>query len=92
MSHSGSLTSLLEVQNIMGIVASLSMLLILSSALILRKSLYEAFYIVHISLFILILIAVGMHLSDITLKALIIIIFTASIWAYHRIIRLAGTT
>lgn len=60
----------------MVIVSGRSILLILSSALILRKHLYEAFYIIHISLFILILIAVGMHHPDITLKALIIITFT----------------
>jgi hypothetical protein len=42
--------------------------------------LYEAFYIIHISLFIR---------PDITFQALIIIIFAASIRAYDRIIRLA---
>jgi hypothetical protein len=51
LSHSGSLTSLLEDQNIMGIVSGRSILLILSSALILRKSLYEAFlYHPHLSI------------------------------------------
>lgn len=75
----------------MGIVAGLSMILILSSALILRTRIYEGFYIIHLSLFILILIAVGMHRPYITLKTLIIIIFAASIWTCDRIIRLSRT-
>jgi predicted ferric reductase len=87
LSYEGSLTDLLEDANIMGIVAGLSMLIILAGVLILRKRVYEVFYIMHVSLFMLMLIAVGMHRPDITLKTLFIIIFAASIWVSDRIVR-----
>lgn len=76
----------------MGMVAGSSMLIILVSILFTRKQAYEISYVMHISLFILILIAVGVHRSDITLKALIIILVTASMWVSDRIIRFAKIT
>jgi predicted ferric reductase len=92
LSYEGTLTDLLENSNIMGIVAGSSMLVILATALILRKRVYELFYVMHISLFMLILIAVGMHRPNIILKALLIVIFAASIWISDRVIRLTRIT
>ncbi len=93
LSYQDSLTDLvLEDANIMGIVAGCAMITILATALILRKGAYELFYVAHVSLFLLILIAVGMHRPDITLKTVFIIIFAASIWVSDRIIRFARLT
>ena len=71
----------------MGIVAGLSMLTILTTALFLKNICYEAFYIVHIIMFMLILIGVGMHRPDLSDKTVYMIIFTASIWAADRLFR-----
>ena len=63
------------------------MLVILSSALLLQKLQYETFHIIHILMSALILVMVGMHRPDITKKTLVVIIFTASIWAADIILR-----
>jgi predicted ferric reductase len=71
----------------MGIVAGFAMISILATALALRSLLYEAFYIVHITMFMLILVAVGMHRPDLVTKSTYIIIFVACIWVSDRILR-----
>jgi hypothetical protein len=82
-----NLSVFLERTQIMGIVAGLSMLTILTTAIFLKRIRYEAFYIVHIVMFMLILIGVGMHRPDLSDKTVYIIIFTASIWAADRLFR-----
>ena len=86
-SQINSLPQLLEKDQIMGIIAGFAMLTILGTALLLRKLKYEVFYIVHIVMFMLILIVVGMHRPTISRKTLIIIIFAACIWVADRILR-----
>lgn len=82
-----SLKQLTERNQVMGIVAGWAMLIILATALLLRKLRYEVFYIIHIVMYILILITVGMHRPLISTRTLVIIIFTASIWVADRILR-----
>lgn len=86
-SQSNSLEKLLEKSQVMGIIGGFAMLVILATALLLRKLRYEVFYIIHIVMFMLILIVVGMHRPDLSKKALVIVIFAASIWVLDRIIR-----
>jgi len=83
----GSLSNLLELAQIMGMVAGFAMLSILTTALILRGIRYEAFYIVHIVMFMLVIIAVGMHRSEFQTKSIYIIIFSACIWGSDRLLR-----
>lgn len=71
----------------MGIVAGISMLIMLTTALTLRKFRYEAFYITHIIMFMLILIVAGMHRPELSTKSTYITIFAACIWVLDRIIR-----
>jgi hypothetical protein len=70
-----SLSDLLELEQIMGIVAGLAMLSIFTTAILLRRVRYEAFYIVHIIMFMLVIISVGMHRPDFGTKSIYIIIF-----------------
>lgn len=83
----GRIQDLLEQDNVMGIVAGSAMITILTTALILRRFRYEAFYIVHITMFMLILIAVGLHRPDFDTKSIYVIIFTACIWFSDRLLR-----
>lgn len=83
----GSLQDLLELEQIMGIVAGLAMITMLTTALILRRFRYEAFYLVHIAMFMLIIIAVGMHRPEFQTKSIYIIIFAACLWFTDRLLR-----
>lgn len=83
----GQLEDLLELEQIMGIVAGLAMISMLTTALTLRRIRYEAFYVVHIVMFMLVLIAVGMHRPELRSKSVYIIIFTACIWSSDRLLR-----
>ncbi|KAF4625786.1 hypothetical protein G7Y89_g12377 [Cudoniella acicularis] len=80
-------SSLQEEAQIMGIVAGFSMLIILVTALLLRKLQYEVFYIIHIIMFILILITVGMHRPNPSTKTVYIMVFSAAIWVADRLVR-----
>lgn len=82
-----SLSDLLELKQIMGIVAGLAMLSIFTTAILLRRVRYEAFYIVHIIMFMLVIISVGMHRPDFGTKSIYIMIFSACIWFSDRLLR-----
>jgi ferredoxin-NADP reductase len=82
-----SLSDLLELEQIMGIVAGLAMLSILTTTFFLRRVRYEAFYMVHIIMFMLVIIGVGMHRPDFGTKSIYIIIFSACIWFSDRLLR-----
>jgi len=84
-----NLEELLEKTQVMGITAGFAFLVILATALFLRRRRYEVFYIIHIVMFMLILVLVGMHRPDLGTKAAIVVIFTASIWAADRAFRFA---
>ena len=86
-SQTNSLAELLEMNQVMGIIAGFAMLTILATALLLRRLRYEVFYIVHIVMFMLILIVVGMHRPELSTKTLVIVIFAASIWILDRLVR-----
>jgi predicted ferric reductase len=81
------LSVLLQSEQIMGIVAGLAMLIIMLTALALRSFQYEVFYITHIILFMLVIIAVGMHRPEFQTKSIYIIIFSACIWFSDRLLR-----
>lgn len=87
-SQTNSLPKLLETNQIMGIIAGFAMLTILGTAFLLRKLRYEVFYVVHVVMFMLILIVIGMHRPKISQKTLIITIFAACIWVSDRTLRL----
>ncbi|KAG0646807.1 Ferric-chelate reductase 2 [Hyphodiscus hymeniophilus] len=79
---------LLEVPQIHAIVAASAILVILVTAITVRKLSYELFYLTHITMFMLFVINVGFHRPDFALKTIIITIFTACLWSSDRILRL----
>lgn len=81
------LHELSEKDFVFGIVAVFAMLVILASALLLRKLRYEVFYIIRSTMYMLILIAVGMHRPDFSKLAVIVTIFAACMWITDRLLR-----
>jgi predicted ferric reductase len=87
LAKSNDLVDLLETSQIMGITGGFAVLVSLASTFLLRQRRYEVFYAIHVTMFILILIVLGMHRPELAKKTLIIIIFTASIWISDRLFR-----
>ncbi|KAJ5103864.1 hypothetical protein N7532_004393 [Penicillium argentinense] len=86
---SGDLDNMRETSNIAGGIAGLAMVIIgFSTITWLARNYYEAFYAIHISMFFLIIVMVGMHRPDFATSTLIIIIFTACLWLADRLLRL----
>ncbi|KAK3503495.1 ferric reductase NAD binding domain-containing protein [Neurospora crassa] len=73
---------------IAAIVAGFSFLTVVLSATILRRIRYELFYVVHISSWILAIVALGIHRSDFAKKGIIIVLLAASMWVLDRLIRI----
>ncbi|CAI7584936.1 unnamed protein product [Penicillium glandicola] len=87
-SVSGDLAEMQDSQNFSGAIAGFAMVIIgFSTITYFMRGYYELFYMLHISMFILIMITVGMHRPKFTTSTVIIVIFTASLWTLDRIIR-----
>lgn len=78
---------LLEKSQIFGITAVSAAFVILVTALAVRKMRYELFYVIHITMYMLIIIMVAMHRPEFATKSIIIIIVAGSMWASDRIFR-----
>jgi predicted ferric reductase len=89
LAKSANLKELKEEDIIMGEVAVFSMLIIVAVSLLLRKLRYEVFYVVHITMFMLIVIAVGMHRPMVASKVPYVVGFVAGCWGLDRILRSA---
>ncbi|KAJ5705861.1 hypothetical protein N7536_001550 [Penicillium majusculum] len=89
-SQSGSLSKMEEVDNFAGAIAGFAMVIIgFSTITYFMRGYYEFFYMLHIIMFILIMITVGMHRPKFSTHSVIIVIFTACLWVMDRIIRSA---
>jgi predicted ferric reductase len=77
----------LALTQIHGMIALGAMFTMLLTATFVRKMRYEAFYVTHITMYMLVVINVGMHRPDYTLKALIITTVAGSIWGTDRVLR-----
>jgi predicted ferric reductase len=88
LSQANALKIMLLRPQVMGIVAGFTLLIILTTALTLRKRYYEVFYGVHVIMFMLIMISLGLHRPYLGLKAVYVFIFTACIWALDRLYRI----
>ncbi|OJJ65795.1 hypothetical protein ASPBRDRAFT_60260 [Aspergillus brasiliensis CBS 101740] len=87
-SESGELASMGERKNYTGAIAGMAMVIIGCSTIkFFMRANYELFYMLHISLFILIMITVGLHRPKFSTSTVIIIIFTACLWVLDRLIR-----
>jgi predicted ferric reductase len=78
---------LVEHEQIFGMIAACSMFVIFLTTLGMKKLRYELFYIVHVTMFMLILITLGLHRPDLADKEVIVILIAASMWGSDRIIR-----
>ncbi|KAI0974164.1 ferric reductase NAD binding domain-containing protein [Xylaria arbuscula] len=72
-----------------GIVVGFAMLFTVLSGMTLQRAKYELFYIIHLSLFVVIVVALGFHRPSLDEKTLIITIVVASLWVSDRMIRIA---
>jgi predicted ferric reductase len=81
------LSEFLLTKNVNGMVAGSAMVVILATAIFLRKGQYEAFHIIHITMAALILITAAMHRPDIPMVGKIVVI-AASLWIADRALRL----
>jgi predicted ferric reductase len=72
---------------IMGIVAGFAMIIIFATALTLRILRYEAFYVIHVTMFMVILVTVSLHRPDLPTKSTYITIFAACTWFSDRVAR-----
>ncbi|KAJ5607288.1 hypothetical protein N7537_003907 [Penicillium hordei] len=87
-SLSGSLSEMKEVHNFAGAIAGFAMVIIgFSTITYFMRGYYELFYMLHIIMFLLIMITIGMHRPKFSTSTVIIIIFTACLWVMDRIIR-----
>jgi predicted ferric reductase len=76
-----------ERANMLGILAGFSFLTAVFSAIVLRGLRYELFYVVHITFWIVGVIATGFHQPDIGKPVLIMTVLAASMWLTDRILR-----
>ncbi|KAJ5100434.1 FAD-binding 8 [Penicillium angulare] len=88
-SETGKLAKMKKAKNYAGAIAGMAMVVIgLSTITYFTRRYYElVFYMLHILMFSLVMIAVGMHRPEFSSTTVIIVIFTASLWATDRIIR-----
>ncbi|PWY67073.1 hypothetical protein BO94DRAFT_590981 [Aspergillus sclerotioniger CBS 115572] len=87
-SELGDLVSMQETRNLAGAIAGIAMVIIgLSTISYIMRGSYEIFYMLHVTMFLLIMITVGMHRPKLSTSTLIIVIFTACLWFVDRIIR-----
>ncbi|KAJ6184662.1 hypothetical protein N7519_005963 [Penicillium mononematosum] len=87
-SEIGHLAEMKEHEIFVGPIAGCAMLIIgFSTITYFMRRYYELFYMLHIIMFILIMITVGMHRPKFSTSVVIIVIFTACLWTLDRIIR-----
>jgi predicted ferric reductase len=70
-----------------GMLAASSLFVILISTFIIKKMRYEVFYVVHISMYILVIVALTQHRPDFSSKEIFILILAGSLWSADRILR-----
>ncbi|KAI0015166.1 ferric reductase NAD binding domain-containing protein [Xylariomycetidae sp. FL0641] len=73
-----------------GIVLGLSMLLTVAAGVTLRRRHYELFYVVHVVLFVVILVTLGLHRPSFGAdRGPIVTVLVAALWGGDRLLRLA---
>ncbi|KAK3682147.1 ferric reductase NAD binding domain-containing protein [Podospora appendiculata] len=80
-----------EPAQIAGIVAGFAFLGVVFSAIFIRRVWYELFYVIHVTCWIMGIVAVGVHRPEVDGHALIITLVAASMWFVDRLIRAART-
>lgn len=79
--------TLIETDNVMGIVSGSAMLLILLSVFFLKRMRYEVFYVAHVVLFIVSLVTLGLHRPEWIRRIPVITALAGGLWLSDRLIR-----
>jgi predicted ferric reductase len=80
---------LLERDEIFGMVAGLSFLVLGFAGMVIRRWWYELFYYVHITFWMLGLIMTGLHQPEVAKKVIYVVPVAGGIWILDRIVRFA---
>ena len=81
------LSELRETEQFYGMTAVAAFFVILVTAIAVRKLRYELFYIIHITMYILIIVMIALHRPEFATKTVIITIVAGSMWGLDRILR-----
>ncbi|KAF4964791.1 hypothetical protein FSARC_7325 [Fusarium sarcochroum] len=84
----GLLERLLVPEEICGMVATISLIILALAGAFLRTWWYEAFYYLHVTFWIVAIIMTGLHQPEPSKKVLYIFCAAAGIWVLERIVRL----
>jgi hypothetical protein len=68
----GGSSTILQMGNIHGMIAACALFVTLIAAVIIRRLKYEAFYVIHVLMYMIIIINIGLHQPSISLKAVIV--------------------
>ncbi|KAI0867422.1 ferric reductase transmembrane component 5 [Hypoxylon argillaceum] len=79
--------TLIETDNVMGIVSGSAMFLILLSVFFLKRMRYEVFYVAHVVLFIVSLVTLGLHRPEWIRRIPVITALAGGLWLSDRLIR-----
>ncbi|KAM0557062.1 hypothetical protein ACHAPJ_005325 [Fusarium lateritium] len=82
------LERLLVREEIFGMVATISLIILALAGAFLRAWWYEAFYYIHVTFWIVAIIMTGLHQPEPSKKILYVVCAAAGIWGLERIIRL----
>lgn len=82
------ISRLTEMNDIYGMIAGFSFLIMAMSGGIIRRWWYEAFYYVHITFWMLSIVMVGLHQPEFAKKVLFITIVAAGLWLLDRLVRI----
>ncbi|KAI0407718.1 ferric reductase NAD binding domain-containing protein [Xylaria palmicola] len=86
--HTGKIYVLHEDIVTAGIILGFAMFFTVFAGMILRRLKYEVFYVIHLALFVVIVVTLGLHRPSLQNdKTLIVTAFIASLWVSDRLIR-----
>ncbi|TVY39265.1 Ferric/cupric reductase transmembrane component, partial [Lachnellula subtilissima] len=81
------LSILREEAQFYGMTAVTAFFVVLVTAIAVRKLRYELFYIIHITMYMLIIVMIALHRPEFATKTIIITIVAGSMWGLDRILR-----
>lgn len=85
----GHIEILLRTEEIFGIVAGLSFLILGIGGTFIRRKWYELFYYMHVTFWVLAVVSVGLHQPELGGKVIVATFLAGGLWSLDRLIRLA---
>ncbi|SPN99531.1 related to ferric-chelate reductase [Cephalotrichum gorgonifer] len=84
---SGNVKRLREHEEIFGIVSGFCMLALVFAAVVIRRFMYELFYVMHVLFFLATVVFVGLHQPEVAKRILIVTCIVGGLWVFDRSIR-----